>query len=123
MPPVSAPPWPTSTEIELPPVVPDRIHAWHLFPIALRLERLDIDRNRFMELLRQQGVGCSVHWRPLHMHPYYQEVFAWRPELLPAASRTWTRLVSLPLFPGMRQEEEQHIVSVVRDLCNRHRSG
>ena len=110
-------------EIELPPLVPDRIHAWHLFPIALRLERLGIDRNRFMELLRQQGVGCSVHWRPLHLHPYYQESFGWRPELLPTASRTWLRLISMPLFPGMRQEEEEHVVSVVRDLCSRHRTG
>ena len=70
------------------------------FPIRLRLDRLRIDRNRFIEELRGCGVGCSVHWRPLHMHPYYQEVFHWRPEHLPVASAEWLRVISLPLFPG-----------------------
>ncbi len=53
----------------------DRIHAWHLFPIRLRLERLSIDRNAFIDELRERGVGCSVHWRPLHLHPYYARDF------------------------------------------------
>ena len=66
------------------------------------------------------GVGCSVHWRPLHLHPYYEETFGWRPEHLPVASREWLRLVSLPLFPGMRPEEQQHVVRVVRALCAEH---
>src|SRR5262249_22290495 len=61
------------TGIELPPAPEDRIHSWHLFPIRLQLDNLRIDRNRFIEELRARGVGCSVHWRPLHMHPYYQE--------------------------------------------------
>ena len=103
--------------LELPPKRPNRIHSWHLFPIRLRLERLDIDRNRFMELLRERGIGCSVHWRPLHLHPYYQESFGWKSEHLPAASQVWPRLVSLPLFPGMRQEEQEYVVrSVARAI-------
>ena len=102
-------------EIELPPVVPDRIHAWHLFPIRLRLERLAVDRNRFMALLRERGVGCSVHWRPLHLHPYYEESFGWRPQHFPVASRLWERLISLPLFPGMTAEEQASVVETVRD--------
>ena len=106
-------------EIELPPVVPDRIHAWHLFPIRLRLERLNIDRNRFMALLREGGIGCSVHWRPLHLHPYYEDSFGWRPQQFPVASRLWERLISLPLFPGMTVEEQASVVETVRDLCRR----
>ncbi len=104
-------------QIELPPDPPDRIHSWHLFPIRLRLERLSIDRNAFIVGLREQGVGCSVHWRPLHLHPYYEETFAWRPEHLPVASAQWPRLVSLPLFPGMRDDERRQVVDVVRELC------
>ena len=67
-------------QIELPPDSADRLHSWHLFPIRLRLDRLRIDRNKFIEEIRARGVGCSVHWRPLHLHPYYQESFGWRPE-------------------------------------------
>jgi len=104
-------------QLELPPDPPDRIHSWHLFPIRLRLERLALKRNDFIDALRENGVGCSVHWRPLHMHPYYQENFGWKPEHLPVASKVWERLVSLPIFPDMREEEQQHVVQVVRQLC------
>jgi dTDP-4-amino-4,6-dideoxygalactose transaminase len=107
-------------QLELPPDPPDRIHSWHLFPIRLRLDRLRIDRNTFMTKLREAGVGCSVHWRPLHLHPYYEETFHWRPDHLPEASRQWLRLVSLPLFPGMSASEQNHVVTVVRQLCVRH---
>jgi perosamine synthetase len=109
-------------ELELPPDPADRIHAWHLFPVRLNLERLDIDRNAFMRALADEGVGCSVHWRPLHLHPYYREQFSWTPELLPVASREWPRLVSLPLFPDMRPEEQAYVVRVVRQLCQGHRT-
>jgi dTDP-4-amino-4,6-dideoxygalactose transaminase len=107
-------------QLELPPDPSDRIHAWHLFPIRLRLDRLAIDRNAFMLQLREQGVGCSVHWRPLHLHPYYEETFHWRPDHLPEASRQWPRLVSLPLFPGMQEDECKHVVAVTRELCARY---
>jgi len=104
-------------EVELPPEPPDRIHSWHLFPIRLNLDKLSIDRNQFIEEIRRRGVGCSVHWRPLHLHPYYQESFGWRQEQLPVATREWARLISLPLFPGMRHEECKHVVTVVRSVC------
>ncbi len=108
-------------EVELPPEPPDRIHSWHLFPIRLRLDRLSIDRNRFIELLQQSGIGCSVHWRPLHLHPYYQEQFGWREEQLPVATAQWRRLVSLPLFPDMQEEQIARVVEVVREICRCHR--
>lgn len=107
-------------QLELPPDPEDRIHSWHLFPIRLRLDKLAIDRNRFIEELRDAGVGCSVHWRPLHLHPYYEETFGWRPDHLPTASSQWLRLISLPLFPGMREDEQKHVIRVVRDLCAKH---
>jgi len=108
-------------ELEIPRDDPDRIHSWHLYPIRLRLDRLRIDRSTFMEKLKEAGVGCSVHWRPLHLHPYYQSTFGWRPEDLPVATSIWERLVSLPIFPGMREEEVRHVVDAVRGLCARHR--
>jgi len=110
-------------QFELPPEPANRIHSWHLFPIRLNLDKLSIDRNQFMDELRGHGVGCSVHWRPLHRHSYYEETFGWRPEHLPVASREWMRVVSLPLFPGMRDEERQHVIDVIRGLCLDRRQG
>lgn len=108
-------------EFELPCVPENRLHAWHLFPLRLRLDRLAIDRNAFITQLRAAGVGCSVHWRPLHLHPYYSERFAWTREDFPVASPLWERLVSLPLFPGMQASERAYVVHVVRNLCAQNR--
>jgi dTDP-4-amino-4,6-dideoxygalactose transaminase len=108
-------------ELELPPQDQNRIHSWHLFPIKLRLERLAIDRNEFINELKAAGVGCSVHWRPLHLHPYYQQTFGWQAEDFPVASNLWERLISLPLFPGMRADETEHVVGTITDLCRRYR--
>jgi dTDP-4-amino-4,6-dideoxygalactose transaminase len=107
-------------EIELPAKDVNRIQSWHLFPIKLRLERLTIDRHTFMRKLKDDGVGCSVHWRPLHLHPYYEETFGWRPEDFPVATALWPRLVSLPIFPGMQNEEIEYVIRTVKRLCARH---
>lgn len=108
-------------ELELPPVPDDRIHSWHLFPVKLMLAKLAIDRNSFVAELKEAGVGCSVHWRPLHLHPYYAETFGWSADDLPAASRVWERLVTLPLFPAMTDAEHEHVVSVVEGIVERYR--
>lgn len=108
-------------EIELPPVPRGRIHSWHLFPVKLQLAKLEIDRNGFIAELKEAGVGCSVHWRPLHLHPYYAETFGWRAEDLPAASAVWERIVTLPLFPAMTDAEHEHVVAVIQGICERHR--
>jgi perosamine synthetase len=104
-------------EIELPPQDVNRRHSWHLFPIRLRLPRLSIDRNSFMDILRQAGIICSVHWRPLHLHPYYEETFGWTPADCPVASAVWERLVSLPIYPGLRDHELAHVISTIRNVC------
>jgi len=105
-------------QIELAPEPEDRISSWHLFPIRLRLDRLAVDRNAFIDQLKARGVGCSVHWRPLHLHRYYAETFGWRDEHLPTATALWPRLLSLPIFPDMREEELEHVVRAVRGLCS-----
>jgi perosamine synthetase len=87
--------------------------------VRLRLDRLTADRNTFIKALVEEGVGCSVHWRPLHLHPYYRKQFGWTPDLLAVASREWPHLVSLPLFPDMREDEQRHVIHVIRTLCRR----
>jgi dTDP-4-amino-4,6-dideoxygalactose transaminase len=94
-----------------------------LFPIRLRLDRLGINRNQFIDQLRERGVGCSVHWRPLHLHPYYTEQFGWRPEQFPVATAVWERSITLPLVPGMRDDEHRHVVDIIRDLCRQNRKA
>lgn len=105
-------------ELELPANDPNRIQSWHLFPIRLRLDRLTIDRNELLDQLRAKGVGCSVHWRPLHLHPYYQQTFGWTAEDCPVASTLWERLISIPIFQGMRDDELAYVVETLRDLCS-----
>jgi perosamine synthetase len=104
-------------EIELPPEDINRIHSWHLFPIRLKLNQLSVTRNTFIDELKQNGVGCSVHWRPLHLHPYYHDNFGYRPADCPTATELWKRLISLPIFPSMSDEEIEHTINVVRRLC------
>jgi dTDP-4-amino-4,6-dideoxygalactose transaminase len=106
-------------ELELPPIDSNRIHAWHLFPVRLRLETLTVDRDAFIRELSQMGVSCSVHWRPLHLHPYYEDTFGWQPADLPVASTVWSRLVSLPIFSAMKRPEIETVVNVVREVCAR----
>jgi dTDP-4-amino-4,6-dideoxygalactose transaminase len=104
-------------EIELPPSDENRLHSWHLFPIRLNLENLSIDRNEFIEELKRFGIGCSVHWRPLHMHPLYAQKFGWQEHHSPNATKLWGKIISLPIFPSMTQKEINHVVRVVKNLC------
>ena len=107
-------------QIELPPdddVSERRIDSWHLFAIKLRLKGLKINRDEFINELKRSGVGCSVHWRPLHLHPYYQKTFGWRAQDFPIASAQWKRLISLPIFSGMLENEQQHVINTVKRIC------
>jgi perosamine synthetase len=106
-------------EIELPFVRPDRRSSWHLYPIRLRLDRLSVDRDAFLSHLQEEGVGASVHWRPLHLHTHYREQYGYRPEHFPVATAEWRRLVSLPIFPSMTGEEVAYVVDVVRRLVQK----
>jgi perosamine synthetase len=107
-------------EIELPPRSADRIHSWHLYAIRLRPDRLSLSRDEFVKELTVHGVAFSVHWRPLHLHPYYQQTFGWSSADCPQASALWKRLISLPIFSAMREEEIHQVIRIVRELCRRH---
>lgn len=107
-------------EMDLPPRGENRIHAWHLYPVRLKLANLSIDRNAFMEKLKMNGVGCSVNWRPLHLHPLYAERFGWRADHLPAATTVWEQLISLPIFSSMSDTEIDHVRQTVTSICRDH---
>ncbi len=108
-------------EIILPRVMPNRIHSWHLYVIRLRLDRLSIDRRRFITQLRQRGIHASVHWMPLHLHPYYRQTYGYAPADLPVASSLYPELVTLPLYPDLRESEVLYVCDAIKDIVCRHR--
>jgi perosamine synthetase len=107
-------------ELELPVEQPDRQSAWHLYPLRLRLERLACDRDAVLTALAEARIAASVHWKPLHLHPYYRDRFGLRPQDLPVATREWARLISLPLFPSMTESQQLAVCNLLRELCWRH---
>ncbi len=109
-------------EIELPVETPNRVHSWHLFPIRCK-PGLGVERDAVLDVMRQEGIGFSVHWRPLHLHAYYRDVFGWQASQCPVASRVWETLISLPIFPDMTSADVDRVVAVVKSACaNRCRS-
>jgi len=108
-------------EITVPPVGEGLQHAWHLYVIQLDLERLRISRREFIELLRQHYVGTSVHFIPLHLHPYYRDNFRYRPEDFPNASAAFDRIVSLPIYPKMTEADVQDVIETVRTIVRQYR--
>jgi perosamine synthetase len=96
-------------------------HAWHLYVIQLDLDRLRIERNEFVQRLQEKQIGCSVHFIPLHLHPYYRDAWGCRPEDFPTATAVYGRTVSLPLYPKMSEGEVREVIGVVRELIGRYR--
>jgi dTDP-4-amino-4,6-dideoxygalactose transaminase len=102
-------------QVELPPDRPGCRHAWHLYILRLNLGALKIDRNQFIRALQQRGIGTSVHFIPIPLHPYFaQQAFADR--ACPRALELYPRIVSLPLYPAMTDEQVQFVARSVREI-------
>jgi dTDP-4-amino-4,6-dideoxygalactose transaminase len=95
------------------------VHSWHLYVIQLELESLTIDRNRFIELMAEQGIGCSVHFIPLHFQPYWRDRYGLRAEDFPVASDVYRRAVSLPIYTRMTDDDTERVVQAVRTITER----
>ena len=108
-------------EIRTPKSHPDLQHAWHLYVIQLELERLTINRNKFIELLKQENIGTSVHFIPLHFHPYYKRTFGYTAADFPNASAVFHRIVSLPIFPKMSEADTEHVIGTIREIVKQYR--
>jgi dTDP-4-amino-4,6-dideoxygalactose transaminase len=104
-----------------PPTRRDAEHAWHLYMIRIRPETLRIDRDAFIDELRARNIGTSVHFIPLHLHPYYQHVWGYRDGACPNAEAAFANAVSLPLYPSMRDEDVDDVLTAVADVVARHR--
>ncbi|WP_447979342.1 DegT/DnrJ/EryC1/StrS family aminotransferase [Candidatus Nitrospira bockiana] len=108
-------------EVRLPQTDDDVQHAWHLYVIQLELDRLRIGRDAFIDRLKQEGIGCSVHFIPLHLHSYYRIAWGYRPTDCPVATRVFERIISLPIYPRMTEHDVDRVVSVVRQLIGDYR--
>jgi dTDP-4-amino-4,6-dideoxygalactose transaminase len=108
-------------EIQIPPDRKDCRHAWHLYMIRLYLDRLTIDRARFMEELKQRKIGASVHFIPLHCHPYYRDTFGYTPAAFPVAYREYMREISLPIYSRMSDGDVNRVIEAVVDVVKKHR--
>lgn len=109
-------------ELVTPVVRPGVRHAWHLYPIRVRTGHLRIDRAGFITELTNLGIGSSVHFIPVHLHPYYRETFGCRRGDLPVTERVYDEFVSLPLFPSMTDAEVQRVIDAVGQIVSRQRS-
>jgi dTDP-4-amino-4,6-dideoxygalactose transaminase len=108
-------------EVRLPIARPYVTHAWHLFPIALELERLTIDRARFIEELRAENIGTSVHFIPIHFHPHFRTSLGLREGAFPVAENAYRRAITLPLFPRMSDADVEDVIAAVRKLARAFR--
>jgi dTDP-4-amino-4,6-dideoxygalactose transaminase len=108
-------------EVRVPIVRPGATHAWHLFPIALELERLTCDRARFIQELRAENIGTSVHFIPIHFHPHFRDTLGLREGAFPVAENAYRRAITLPLFPRMSEGDVDDVVAAVAKVARHFR--
>ena len=102
----------------LPLILPPRpaagdTHAWHLYVLRLA-DGAGIERDRFIERLFDAGIGCSVHYIPLHLHPYWRDRYALQPAMFPHSQRAYERMLSQPIYPRTSDDDVQRVAQTVR---------
>jgi len=102
-------------EVEVPPASPVCRHAWHLYVLRLNLTRLRIGRDQFIRELRSKGIGASVHFIPIPLHPYFAKL-PLAHHIYPRALDLYQRIVSLPLYPALREEQVEYVARRVREI-------
>lgn len=95
--------------------------AWHLYVIRLHLDKLNIDRNQFIDEMAARKIGTSVHFIPVHIHPYYRDKYGYKPEDFPVAFQEYQRIISLPLNLQMSDQDVNDVISAVRDIVKENK--
>ena len=108
-------------ELLMPAEAPAVEHAWHLFIVRVREERLRIGRDEVIEALRARNIGTSVHFIPLHLQPFYQRALDCGPDDFPRATAAYRGAISLPLYPRMTEDDVDDVIDAVRDVIAEHR--
>ncbi|MCL4486498.1 MAG: DegT/DnrJ/EryC1/StrS family aminotransferase, partial [Chloroflexi bacterium] len=96
-------------------------HVLHLYVLLLDLPRFRVDRNQFISALLAENIGASMHFWPLHMHPYYRETYGYQPDDFPVSRQVGESVLSLPLVPQMSERDAQDVVDAVRKVAGGYR--
>ena len=105
-------------QITIPKVRNYTKHAWHLYPILINNDLLEIGRNEFIEALNAENIGTSVHFIPLHLHPYYKEKYGFEYGNFPNAEYIYDREISIPIYPKMTDVDVKDVISAVKKIIN-----
>lgn len=97
-------------------------HAWHLYVARIRPEMLTISRDEFISAMGERGIGTSVHFIPIHHHPYYRETYGWAPGDFPVADEAFQTMISLPLYTRMTDAEVDRVSTAVEEIVRGHRN-
>lgn len=96
-------------------------NSWHLYVIKLNLKKLKITRDKFIEELTKKNIGVSVHFIPLHLHPYWKKTYNLNSRDFPAATAAYDRIISLPIFPDMTKKDIKGIICAIKDIIKKYR--
>ena len=108
-------------EIVLPSVTPEVRTAWHLYSILVRTNLLTVDRDRFIEELKEENIGSSVLFRPLHLHSFYRQALNYENGCFPNSEYAFEHILSLPISPIMTDEDVLDVIAAVRRIVARYR--
>ena len=97
----------------------DHRHAWHLYAPLINPAAAGMDRDAFMQGMKERNIGTGLHYRAAHLYPYYREHYGFKPGDFPNAESIGDRIVSLPLFPGMHDADQDRAIAAMADLFGR----
>ncbi|MDM4767555.1 DegT/DnrJ/EryC1/StrS family aminotransferase [Pelomonas sp. SE-A7] len=105
---------------DLPLVMPPQAvegdtHSWHLFVLRLD-DSLEMERDAFIEQMFARGIGCSVHYIPLHLQPYWRDRYGLKPEQFPHSQKAYERMLSIPLYTAMSDADVERVITAVREI-------
>lgn len=98
----------------------DVSHTYHLYVIQLDLDHLSVDRNKIFQALRAENIGVNVHYIPVHLHPYYRKTFNTGPGLCPVAEEVYERILSLPMFATMTDNDADDVINALEKVLTHY---
>jgi dTDP-4-amino-4,6-dideoxygalactose transaminase len=108
-------------EVIIPGVLENVSHAWHLFIILLDIDRMKINRDEFLAKLKEENIGTGIHFKSIPNSTYYSKTFGYKPEDFPNASYVSERILSLPLYPKMSEQDILDVIKAVTKVVNYYR--
>lgn len=107
--------------LQTPVMHSDRNHVYHLYAVRLNQDALSIDRGEFIDELKRLNIGTSVHFIPVHLHPFYREYFGYERGDLPQAESLYDNIISLPLYPAMSEQDVNDVIEAVQQIASNYR--